>query len=706
MDGKQDRLKLAGFARHWTSALAALLSLAFLAVSPVVGAASSKPNIIFVLADDLGYGDVGVFFQNSRREKKDWAEPWHLTPNLDRMAAEGVQLRHHYCSAPVCAPSRASLLLGAHQGHANVRDNQFDKALENNHTLGTLMKAAGYATAAIGKWGLQGQGNSPETWPAYPTKRGFDLFFGYVRHKDGHAHYPKEDRKELWENEREISAGLDRCYTTDLFTARAKKWIADQRRERPEQPFFLYLAYDTPHAKLQLPPCAYPAGGGAKGGVQWLGKPGQMINTAAGAVDAYIHPDYEGARWDDDRDAATPDQPWPDVYKRYATDVRRIDDSVGDLLALLKDLAIERETLVVFTSDNGPSKESYLPEHFEPHFFNSFGPMDGIKRDLWEGGIRMGALAHWPGRIPPNRVNDSPSMFHDWLATFAELAEVPAPARTDGVSLVPALTGRGVQKPSIGYVEYFEGSKTPAYHEFEPVRRGHERKQMQAIRLGELMGVRYGIQSHADPFEIYNVVTDPKQTQNLAPKQPQLEARMRDAVLRLRRPSPAAKRPYDNEPVPPLTPVRTASGVEMRTFAQGTLWLARLEDLTPVATRSVSFPSVLNHNGDGVQTDVLFTGYIEAPADGDYTFALPTRSTALLRIHDATVIDAGFAQASAEASGTIKLKAGKHPFRLYWRSGAAPPSLEWSSATIAKQAVPESAFFRDQPAPSHGGEKL
>jgi len=213
------------------------------------------------------------------------------------------------------------------------------------------------------------------------------------------------------------------------------------------------LAYDTPHAKLQLPPGEFPAGGGAKGGVQWLGKPGAMINTAGGTPDSYTHPDYAGVTWDHDRDAATPERPWPDVYRRFATDVRRIDDCVGDVLALLRDLKIDDNTLVVFTSDNGPSQESYLPEKYEADFFNSFGPFDGIKRDLLEGGIHMGALARWPGAVPAARVSDAPSQFHDWMPTFAELAGVPAPARTDGVSLVPTLTGKGAQEPSRVYVE-------------------------------------------------------------------------------------------------------------------------------------------------------------------------------------------------------------------------------------------------------------
>ena len=200
-------------------------------------AATPRPNIIFILCDDLGFGDIGPTYQNQRAAKNDRSLPAFATPQLSQFAAEGVQLRNHYCAAPVCAPSRASLLLGVTQGHANVRDNQFDKALANNHTLATVLKQAGYATAAIGKYGLQGRGDgkpslptdtktetsggTAASWPAYPTKRGFDFYFGYVRHIDGHFHYPKEDKREIWENDREVSDGLDLCYTADLFTARA-----------------------------------------------------------------------------------------------------------------------------------------------------------------------------------------------------------------------------------------------------------------------------------------------------------------------------------------------------------------------------------------------------------------------------------------------------------------------------------------------------
>ena len=672
----------------------------FLSCAQSFAAQARQPNIIFILTDDLGLGDVGVFFQNARRAANQRAEPWHLTPQLDKMAAEGVQLRQHYCPAPVCAPSRASLLLGVHQGHANVRDNQFDKALENNHTLASVLKGAGYATACIGKWGVQGSNNaaSPNRWPAHPLRRGFDSYFGYLSHKAGHWHYPKEDGQLLLDGETDVATDFDRCYTTDLFTARAKKWIVDQHAAKPRQPFFLYLAYDTPHAKLQLPPGPFPKGAGAKGGVQWLGTPGRMINTADGTPDSFTHPDYASATWDHDRNAATTEQPWPDVYKRYASDVRRIDECVGDLLQLLKDLRLDDHTLVVFTSDNGPSKESYLKENYDPTFFNSFGPHDGIKRDLWEGGIRVGALARWPDKIPRGRVSNEPSQFHDWLPTFAELAGVPAPARTDGVSLVPTLTGMGAQIPSRVYVEYFEGGKTPPYDEFAENHRGRIRRQMQALRVGNFMGVRYQTTSHAVPFEIYNVVADPQQTNNLAtqPAFAALQQQMHDTVLRVRRPSAQAKRPYDDELVPSVRATNVVAGVEWRAFTQRLPWVAKLDDLKPASSGTCAdFALTPPKNTDSV----LFTGYLEAPADGEYTFHLTANSGALLRLHEATVIDADFGHTDgSEASGAIRLQAGRHPFRLYHQLGSAPAlKLQWSGIALAKQDVPARALFHDQP---------
>jgi arylsulfatase A-like enzyme len=662
-----------------------------------------RPNILFILTDDLGYGDVGAFFQNARAAANNRAKPSEYTPQLDKLAAAGVQMRQHYCPAPVCAPSRASLLLGVTQGHANVRDNQFDKAIANNHTLASVLRQAGYATVAVGKWGLQGAGRNPEEWPAYPTRRGFDFFFGYARHKDGHEHYPKEGvydgPKEVWDGVADISAQLDKCYTADLWTAWTKQWILAHQRTNSAQPFFIYLAYDTPHAVLEYPAAPYPAGGGVKGGIQWLGTPGHMINTAEGKVDSCADPVYAKATWDDDNNPATPEAPWPEVYKRYATSVRRIDQAVGDLLQLLQDLNLSTNTFIVFTSDNGPSIESYLPQHIQPTFFASYGPFDGIKRDCWEGGLRVPTIVSWPGHIPAGATNNLPSGFWDWMPTFADLAGLPAPARSDGVSLLPALTGLGQQQTPQVYIEYFEQGKTPSFPEFLPSHRGRTRKQMQLLRLGDYLGVRYNVARQSDDFEIYNVVADPQEATNLAanPAFADLQQRLKTGVLQMRRPNASAPRPYDQEFVPAATPPKVVPGVAWRTFESPLPWVAKLEDLNASARGYGARPdnSLLPATKRG---GALFTGFIKVPAEGVYTFEVTADGGALLRIHEATVIDADYGYTGgAEVSGVIRLKAGLHPFRLYYRRGTADsPSLtfKWSNPAGLKSEVPASALFR------------
>jgi len=652
--------------------------------------ATTRPNIIFIFCDDLGYGDVGVFYQNQRAAMNDRSVPFFTTPHIDSLARDGVKLVQHYSAAPVCAPSRASLLTGLTQGNCNVRDNQFDKELADTHTFGTVLKQAGYATAALGKWGLQGsakpggteadEAGSPALWPAYPTKRGFDFYYGYVRHKDGHFHYPKEDGREVWQNDREVSADLDLCYTTDLFTARAKKWIAEQTTAHPRQPFFLFLAYDTPHAKLQNPPCAYPAGGGLKGGVQWTGKPNAMINTATGAVDGYMFPDYAKATWDNDHNPATPEVPWPDVQKRYANDVRRIDFAVGDLLQLLKDLKIDDNTLVVFTSDNGPSSESYMPkEPYAPTFFRGFGPFDGIKRDTWEGGLREPTLARWPGVIPAGRVDDHPSGQWDWLATFANVAGVAAPAASDGVSLLPSLTGRGQQLPGTVYSEYFENGRTPKYADFVPAHRGRERRQMQNIHLDGYKGVRYNVKSAADNFEIYDLAKDEQEAHNLAgdPKFAGLQTAMQARVLQVRRPDPSAPRPYDNALVPPLPKAPPGSpGLSWSLFPGEWPWMPNFRTLTPAKRGEVKFVDLAMAPTDQ-PFGVAFAGFFHATQDGEYAFTLGSDTGAMLFLHDIRVIDEPLKHPAGQFTGSVRLKAGWHPLRLYYRHGrAGQPHLE------------------------------
>jgi arylsulfatase A-like enzyme len=552
---------------------------------------------------------------------------------------------------------------------------------------------------------LQGSNKRAPDWPAHPLNRGFDYFYGYMRHADGHEHYPKEGlyrgKKQVWDNRANIEDQLDKCYTTDLWTARAKQWIMDFKKSHTSgQPFFVYLAYDSPHAVLELPTQAYPKGGGIKGGLQWTGKPGGMINTASGKIDSWIHEDYATATYDNDKNPGTPEVTWPDVYKRYATSVRRIDDAVGDLKKLLKDLKIDENTLIVFTSDNGPSVESYLSEEISPGFFNSFGPFDGIKRDLWEGGVRMPALANWPGRIPARSVVKTPSAIYDWLPTFANAAGIPPPANTDGVSLLPALTGTGKQRDGLVYIEYSQNGSTPSFDEFAPQHQGRKRGQMQLIRFGDTVGIRYNIKSHKDDFEIYNVVTDPQQTNNLAlnPGMEAIQKKMKDKVLRVRKPDTSVSRPYDQELITPVEAGKKQKGVKWHLYQGDFPWLPDVAGLHASAKGVAQSPShsLVKENFKGV---LLIQGYLHVPESGEYTFYLTADKSAMLRIHDVLVIDEDFGYKSGtECSDKIRLKAGMHPFRLYYAlpgEGKQLPELRWEGKGIPRQVISPEFFYRD-----------
>lgn len=639
-----------------------------------------RPNIIFILTDDLGYGDLGVLFQNQRKGSE---KPSHLTPQLDSLAMQGMLLTRHYVPAPVCAPSRASLLMGLHQGHAEIRNNQFDKALPDNHTLASVLKEAGYATALVGKYGLQGlEGNSPESWEAYPTKRGFDYFLGYVRHRDGHNHYPAHEAParppvELYAGNDEISGRLQGVYTTDLFTAAAKHWITEQEEQNPDQPFFLYLAYDTPHAGLQVAASPYP-----QQGVQWIGDSANYINTVEESIDDYIHPDYAG-------------QEWPEQYRRFASMVRRIDNGVGDLVQMLEKLNIDDETLIVFSSDNGPHHESYGYGAYNPTFFESFGPLDGTKRDTWEGGIRVPTLVYWPGQVPAGERDDTPSQFHDWMATFAEAAGVAAPANTDGVSLMPVLLGQGKRDQGEVYVEYFHNGPTREYQKFDPSHRNQYRGEMQVIYLEGYKGVRYDIKAANDNFRIYDTQKDPGELNDLAGSSAffnGLQQRMKNKVLRMRRTNASAGRPYDSIPVPALAvEQKQASGLQYQTFKAASSWVPDTASprAEPVNSGTVEgFDSSLSSREENV---VAFSGLLNVPQTGTYTFSLQTEGAAVLHLHDALLIDADKGYAPGTAVGTeIMLEQGLHPIKLVYMSrqqDAPELELQWDGPGLDRQKI-------------------
>ncbi|MCC5848866.1 MAG: sulfatase-like hydrolase/transferase [Verrucomicrobia bacterium] len=665
--------------------------LVVLLMSCSLWVAADVPNILLILTDDLGYGDLGVYYQNYRRAQ---GLPGFHTPHLDQLAQSGVRMDRHYVPSPICAPTRATMLTGRHQGHSEVRDNESlsNRPIEDNHTLATLLRDAGYATAIIGKWGVGGQ--PADNFPGHPLLRGFDFFFGPLEHGPAHYHYPTAFDQPFYENFTLVTPQLAKAYSTDLFTGRAKKWIVDHHTEFPDQPFFLYLNYTAPHPRLEIPTQAYPSGGGIHGGVQWTGTPGAIINTATGTMNSWLHPDYAN-------------QSWPNFAKYHATMVRRLDDAMGDLVKLLEDLDLADNTLIIFTSDNGPHHESGREGgnfRHDPSFLKVYGPLDGTKRDVFEGGIRVPAIVSWPGTLPAGRVSTHPTQQHDWLPTLVERAGVPVPFRADGVSLWNELTGEGPLPDHEVYVEYTTRFhyKVNDYVDFMPERRNRDRGHMQAIYLNGFKGVRYNVQGATDVFEVYDTLNDPGERVNLA-GQPGVptQTQFQDKVFRMRRPHTGADptesppRPYDGEPVPSLALPAPRQGLEVKVYEADFPHVTKFRGLDPVVVQEVSGLdlSVMTRPQD---IGLAFEGWLDVPVTGDYEFFLTTDTGAGMRIHEILVLDAdaGYAPGTERSSGPMRLQAGQHPLRIHTRhdGGEAMLSLAWSGPGIVKQAVPANAF--------------
>lgn len=725
-------------------------------------ALGAQPNIILVLVDDLGWGDMNL---NSATPKAA-GTPCIQMPRLAEMAQTGLVLQRHYTAAPVCAPARASLFGGMHQGVTEViRNNNFDAALENSHTLATVLKGAGYATALVGKWGIGGgneSGGTPETAAGWPSKRGFDFFFGYHNHLAGHRHYPKEESNAdpdthcnaVWENEKLLTADLDNCYTTDLFTARAKKWITDHRAAKPEQPFFMALTLTAPHARLVIPSGPYPAGGGLSGGVQWLGTPGRMINTAAsGAWDSYIYPEYvNNPQWEEyarNRFGGRAGQAITSA-QRHASMVTRIDDAMGDILQLCRDLKIDQNTFIVFTSDNGPHNEPGAVGGFaghpapaqNPDFFRSYGPFNGIKRDVWDGGLRVPCVVWGPGIVKSGSTS-FPSQFHDWMATFADMAGVPAPMRSTGVSLLPLLRGEEEKQPfGIIYSEYNFGGGMAFYDDYADNKRNRPRGEQQVIFFRAqdgrfLKAIRTGIKTGQEDFEIYDTQADPAETQNLANSMPEMQEQLRAAVLQNRRAFGYAHdrsaghrnngisggRCYDKLLIPANTNVTVADGLSMRRVQAACPWVPEFDTLPGAAeaTSAVVADPAAETLPAGSITE--FRGYVNVPEDGNHwqfhvTLDAVPGSKAFLRMHRFPLVDADFnytpgctvsstsvpnaeeitSDAVAfQAIRGVPLKAGLHEITLTVVQGTSAPGkvkLEWKKGhgPHAKTAIPTAAY--------------
>ncbi len=409
--------------------------------------AAPPPNILFIQADDLGYGDLSVAGQSR-----------FSTPNIDRLAREGTRFTQYYAGSTVCAPSRAALMTGRHSGHAAIRGNGGPEVGDvplpaSEVTVAEVLKAAGYRTAIIGKWGLGQPGSS-----GMPDRQGFDLAFGFLDQR--HAHRQFTDY--LWRNGERVPVSLTGDYANDLFTREAGAFIA----QADARPFFLYLNYTVPHAEERVP---------ADSMAPFLGKFEErpFVNAAADGRQTGARPDGPSLGYRS--------QPAPNAA--FAAMITRMDRDIGRLVELLRAQGLDRRTLVIFTSDNGPHREGGA----DPAFFHSAGPLRGIKRDLYEGGIRVPMIARWPGTVPAGRLSDQVWAHWDMLPTLAALARATPPTGLDGVSMAAVLRG-GRTVPH-----------APLYWEF------HERGFQQAVRMGRWKALR--LKSDA-PLELYDLEAD------------------------------------------------------------------------------------------------------------------------------------------------------------------------------------------------------
>ncbi|HZF38501.1 MAG TPA: arylsulfatase [Blastocatellia bacterium] len=416
--------------------------------------AQTKPNIIFIQADDLGYGDLSCYGQRKFK-----------TPNIDRLAAEGLRFTQYYAGGTVCAPSRSALMTGQHTGHTRIRGNARYPLLPEDVTVAEVLKSApgapggGYKTALIGKWGLGEAGTT-----GVPNRQGFDYFFGYLNQRHAHNYYPTflwrdEERVNLRnvvpdEDEEGSGNSTNRVdYTHDLMAEEALRFIEGNSGG----PFFLYLAFTIPHANNE-----------AKNKGMEVPDLGEFAN-----------------------------KDWPDQEKAKAAMITRMDRDVGRLMALLKKLGIDDNTLVFFTSDNGPHREGGA----DPDFFDSNGPLRGIKRDLYEGGIRAPMIARWPKRIKAGAKSDQVWAHWDFLPTAAEVAGVKPPANIDGISMLNALLGLRQRNHEFLYWEF------------------HERGFAQAVRMGDWKAVRKSADS---PLELYDLKNDLGEQSDVAVKHPEV----------------------------------------------------------------------------------------------------------------------------------------------------------------------------------------
>lgn len=450
-----------------------------------------QPNIVYILADDLGYGDLSCYGQTRFQ-----------TPNLDKMASGGMLFTQHYSGTSVCAPSRCSLMTGKHTGHTAIRGNKEWKPegqwpmSGNELTVAEILKQAGYVTGAFGKWGLGYPGSEGD-----PNNQGFDEFYGYSCQRLAHNYYPGH----LWDNQQKVvldgnSDDKFEVYAPHLIHQRALQFIEKNK----DKPFFLFYPNTIPHAELLLPEENF---------AQFRGK-------------FLPEKEFKGAEPGDENFREGPYGTQTESHAAFAGMVTLLDQQVGEVLAKLKELGLEKNTLVIFSSDNGP----HLEGGADPDYFDSNGPLKGYKRDLYEGGMREPMIAFWEGKIVPGSKTDHISAFWDFMSTAAELAGVSVPENTDGVSFLPTLLGKeGQQQHDYLYWEF------------------HEKGGRQALRKDDWKLVKYEVfNPEKTTAELYNLATDPGEENNVAAENPEIANQLMELINSAR---------TDSEVFPFLLPV-------------------------------------------------------------------------------------------------------------------------------------------------------
>lgn len=424
-------------------------------ISQLKAQSEQLPNVIYIMADDLGIGDLGCYGQK-----------YIKTPNIDLLAKQGIRFVQHYASAPVCAPSRSSLITGKHTGHTAIRgnklvgdgaDNLFDMPLPKNEiTIAEIMKRRNYATACIGKWGLGGPSSEGN-----PNKQGFDYFFGFLNQASAHKYYPEF----MYENAMKLAYNK-KVYSHDAMEQKALEFI-DKNQKKP---FFLYFVPTIPHAELKVP------------------------NDSVGIYDG-LFPEKPFVGDPSGKGFGSQQKP----IATYASMVTRLDETVGKIMEQLKFLDIEKNTIIMFTSDNGVHDKG----GYNPDILDSNGPFRGVKRDMYEGGIRSPFIVKWPEKIKAGTASFHVSAFYDLLPTLCDILKVNKPKNIDGISFLPALTGVGEQK-----------KHDFLYWEL------HENGGLQALLKNNWKLIRFNVDLKDYRYELYNLNSDPGEIMDVANQYP------------------------------------------------------------------------------------------------------------------------------------------------------------------------------------------